>query len=181
MGFCELPAKVKYQFSYSYFVLLTSVRHVSDDFQTFWTINLTYLICWIQLLFQNLQTFRVSDTNQAYNSSPGENFFANMRKSQQDLFTKLKRTPINFLSLFHYNSNKIKNLIKNVNLKEKVLLCITRISLNIKSKMSNFKPIQPVVQLNALWSSESQSKWSNSNVKMIYKCFLDESNRINKF
>ena len=45
-----------------------------------------------------------------------------MRKSQQDLFTKLKRMPINFLSLFHYNSNKIKNLIKHVNLKEKVLL-----------------------------------------------------------
>ena len=43
-------------------------------------------------------------------------------KSQQDLFTKLKRMPINFLSLFRYNSNKIKNLIKHVKLKEKVLL-----------------------------------------------------------
>ena len=43
-------------------------------------------------------------------------------KSQQDLFTKLKKTPINFLSLFQYNSNKIKNLIKHVKLKEKVLL-----------------------------------------------------------
>ena len=43
-------------------------------------------------------------------------------KSQQDLFTKLKRTPINFLSLFRYNSNKIENLIKHVKLKEKVLL-----------------------------------------------------------
>ena len=43
-------------------------------------------------------------------------------KSQQDLFTKLKRRPINFLSLFLYNSNKIKNLIKHVKLKEKVLL-----------------------------------------------------------
>ena len=43
-------------------------------------------------------------------------------KSQQDLFTKLKRTPINFLSLFQYKSNKIKNLIKHVKLKENVLL-----------------------------------------------------------
>ena len=43
-------------------------------------------------------------------------------KSQQDLFTKLKRTPINFLSLFRYNSNKIENVIKHVKLKEKVLL-----------------------------------------------------------
>ena len=43
-------------------------------------------------------------------------------KSQQDLFTKLKRTPINFLPLFRYKSNKIKNHIKHVKLKEKVLL-----------------------------------------------------------
>ena len=35
MGFCELPAKVKYQFSYSYFMLLMTVCLVSDDFQTF--------------------------------------------------------------------------------------------------------------------------------------------------
>ena len=43
-------------------------------------------------------------------------------KSHQDLFMKLKRTPINFLSLFRYKNNKIKNLIKHVKLKEKVLL-----------------------------------------------------------
>ena len=43
-------------------------------------------------------------------------------KSHQDLFTKLKRTPINCLSLFWYKSNKIKNHIKHVKLKEKVLL-----------------------------------------------------------
>ena len=43
-------------------------------------------------------------------------------KSQQDLFTKLKRTPINFLSLFRYKNNKIKNLIKHVKLKEVLLL-----------------------------------------------------------
>ena len=50
-------------------------------------------------------------------------FFLRVReKSQQDLFTKLERTPINFLSLFRYNSNKITNLIKHVKLKEKVLL-----------------------------------------------------------
>ena len=35
---------------------------------------------------------------------------------------KLKKTSINFLSLFQYKSNKIKNLIKHVKLKEKVLL-----------------------------------------------------------
>ena len=39
----------------------------------------------------------------------------------QDLFTKLKRTPINFLSLFRCKSNKIKSLIKHVKLKENVL------------------------------------------------------------
>ena len=35
---------------------------------------------------------------------------------------KLKRTPLNFLSLFRYESNKTKSLIKHVKLKEKVLL-----------------------------------------------------------
>ena len=60
--------------------------------------------------------------NQAYNSSTGENSLRVWEKSQQDLFTKLKRMPINFLSLFRYKSNKIKNLIKHVKLKEKVLL-----------------------------------------------------------
>ena len=51
-----------------------------------------------------------------------KNFLRVYEKSQQDQFTKLKRTPINFLSLFRYKSNKIKNLIKLVKLKEKVLL-----------------------------------------------------------
>ena len=60
--------------------------------------------------------------NQAYNSSTGENFLRVREKSQQDLFTKLRRTPINFLSLFRYKSNKIKSLIKHVKLEEKVLL-----------------------------------------------------------
>ena len=45
-----------------------------------------------------------------------------MRKTQQDLFMKLKRMPINFLSLFWYKSNKTKNHINHVKLKEKVLL-----------------------------------------------------------
>ena len=35
LGFSEFPAKVKYPFSYLYFVLLTSVCLVPDDFQTF--------------------------------------------------------------------------------------------------------------------------------------------------
>ena len=38
------------------------------------------------------------------------------------MFMKLEKTPINFLSLFQYKSNKNKNLIKHVKLKEKVLL-----------------------------------------------------------
>ena len=37
---------------------------------------------------------------------------------------KLKRTPIDFLSLFQYKSNKTKNPIKYVKLKEKVLLIV---------------------------------------------------------
>ena len=45
-----------------------------------------------------------------------------MRKSQQDQFTKLKKTPINFLSSFRYKSNKTENHIKHVKLKQKVLL-----------------------------------------------------------
>ena len=50
-------------------------------------------------------------------------FFLRVRERfQQVLFTNLKRTPINFLSLFGYKSNKIKNLIKHVKPKEKVLL-----------------------------------------------------------
>ena len=44
------------------------------------------------------------------------------QSSQQDLFTKLKRMPINFLPLFRYKSNKTTNLIKHVKLKKKVLL-----------------------------------------------------------
>ena len=35
---------------------------------------------------------------------------------------KMKRRPINFLSLFSYKSNKIKNLIKHIKHKEKSLL-----------------------------------------------------------
>ena len=50
-----------------------------------------------------------------------------MRKISADLFTKLKRMPINFLSLFQYESNKIKNLIKHLKLKEKVLLLAHKI------------------------------------------------------
>ena len=38
------------------------------------------------------------------------------------MFTKLNRTPINFLSLFRYKSNETKNHIKHVKRKEKVLL-----------------------------------------------------------
>ena len=48
-------------------------------------------------------------------------------KSQQDLFTKLKRMPINFLSLFWYKGNKIKNLIKHVKLKEKFYCLLIKI------------------------------------------------------
>ena len=50
-------------------------------------------------------------------------FFLRVReRSQQDLFTNLKKTPINFLSLFWYKCNKTKNLIKHVKPKEKLLL-----------------------------------------------------------
>ena len=35
-------------------------------------------------------------------------------------------------------------------------------------KLTNFE-----VCFYSLWSCECQSKWSNSKVKMIYKCFLD--------
>ena len=61
--------------------------------------------------------------NQAYSSSTGKNVLASIRKSQQDLFTKMKRTPINFLSLFLYKSNKTKSFIKHVKfILKKVLL-----------------------------------------------------------
>ena len=43
-------------------------------------------------------------------------------------------------------------------------------------KLSNFE-----VCFHSLQSCESQSKLSNSNVNLIYKCFLDEFNRIEKF
>ena len=43
-------------------------------------------------------------------------------------------------------------------------------------KLTNFE-----VCRHSQWSCESQLKWSNSNVKMIYKCFLDEWNRNRKF
>ena len=43
-------------------------------------------------------------------------------------------------------------------------------------KLTNFE-----VSLHSLETCESQSKWSNSNVKMIYKCLLDEWKRIKKF
>ena len=35
LGFCELSAKVKYQFSDSYVMLLTTFCLVCEDFQTF--------------------------------------------------------------------------------------------------------------------------------------------------
>ena len=35
LGFCELPEKVKFQFSDSYVVLLTTFGLVFDDFETF--------------------------------------------------------------------------------------------------------------------------------------------------
>ena len=37
------------------------------------------------------------------------------------------------------------------------------------------------VCFSSMWSCKSQSKLSNSNVKMICKCFLDEWKRIKKF
>ena len=43
-------------------------------------------------------------------------------------------------------------------------------------KLTNFE--DPLLSLQ---SCESQSKWSNSIVKMIYKCFLDEWNRRRSF
>ena len=45
-----------------------------------------------------------------------------MRKISARPVYELKRTPINFLSLFRYKSNKTRNHIKHVKLKEKVLL-----------------------------------------------------------
>ena len=44
------------------------------------------------------------------------------------------------------------------------------------SQFTNFE-----VSLHSLWNCESQSRWSNSNVNIISKCFLDEWNRIKKF
>ena len=79
------------------------------------------------MLFQNLQTFRVSDTKSSILHQYRGKCFSEYEKSQQDLFTKLKRTPIYFLSLFRNKSNKIKNLIKHVKLKEKVLLLAHKI------------------------------------------------------
>ena len=43
-------------------------------------------------------------------------------------------------------------------------------------KLTNFD-----VCLHSLWNSESQSRWSNSNINMFDKSFLDEWIRINKF
>ena len=43
-------------------------------------------------------------------------------------------------------------------------------------KLTNFE-----VCLHSLQNCESQWRWSNSNVNVIYKCFLDEWNRIKKF
>ena len=43
-------------------------------------------------------------------------------------------------------------------------------------KLTNFE-----VCRHSLQSCEIQSKWSNSNVNSINKCFLDEWNRIRKF
>ena len=37
------------------------------------------------------------------------------------------------------------------------------------------------VCLHSMWNCESQSRWSNSNINMIQKPFLDEWNRIKKF
>ena len=38
-----------------------------------------------------------------------------------------------------------------------------------------------MVCLHSLWNCESQWRWSNSNINMIYKSFLDERYRIKKF
>ena len=43
-------------------------------------------------------------------------------------------------------------------------------------KLTNFD-----VCLHSLWNCESQWRWSNSNINMIYKSFLDEWIRIKKF
>ena len=43
-------------------------------------------------------------------------------------------------------------------------------------KLTNFD-----VCLHSLWNCESQWRWSNSNINMIYKSFLHEWNRIKKF